>query len=119
MRNNGEQVYCEGDCDGVSGAHLDLDHAPYVLYGAKYIDLVALWCEILGSRAVLSASGSHLDLGRAPYALYGAKYIDLVSLAKVALNPKSRSAAKGNATGPVAHTLTWVVRPTFCTGLNI
>ena len=27
---------------GASGPHLDLDRAPYVLYGVKYIDLVSL-----------------------------------------------------------------------------
>ena len=27
----------------VSGSHLDLNRAPYVLYGVKYIDLVSLW----------------------------------------------------------------------------
>ena len=25
--------------------HLDLDRAPYVLYGVKYIDLVSLCCQ--------------------------------------------------------------------------
>ena len=26
-------------------SHLDLNHAPYALYGVKYIDLVSLWLE--------------------------------------------------------------------------
>ena len=55
-----------------------MGRAPYVLYGAKYIDLVSL------SLKKNEASGSHLDLGRAPYVLYGVlygvNYIDLVSL---------------------------------------
>ena len=31
----------------------------------------------------------------------------------------SRSTAKGIAMGSVAHTLTWIMRPMFCTVLNI
>ena len=48
-----------------------------------------------------------LDLGRAPYGVYAVKvkYIDPVSLDA----PKARQSC----------TLTWVVRPMFCMGLNI
>ena len=45
-----------------SGAHLDLDRAPYALYGVKYIDLVSL------------------DLDRARYVLCRVNYMRLVSL---------------------------------------
>ena len=31
-----------GTCWGMHSSHLDLSRAPYVLYGAKYIDLVSL-----------------------------------------------------------------------------
>ena len=57
--------------------NLDLGHAPYVLYGVEYIDLVSLAPFL---RTARQASGSHLDLSRAPYVLYGVKYTDLVSL---------------------------------------
>ena len=43
MRHNGEQV---GNLyefqSAASDSYLDLNHAPYVLYGVKYIDLVSL-----------------------------------------------------------------------------
>ena len=58
-----------------SGSHLDLDHAPYVLYGV---------INILAQLPLRSSqtSGSDLDLIRAPYGLYGVKYIALVSLSR-------------------------------------
>ena len=81
-----------------SDSHLDLSRAPYVVYGAKYIDPVSLAPFVVYgakyvdpvSLALLpgpfwfkmvkeTASGAHLDLIRAPYVLYGVKYIDLVS----------------------------------------
>ena len=34
--------YSEANKIGVSGSHLDLNRAPYVSYGGKYIDLVSL-----------------------------------------------------------------------------
>ena len=40
-------------------AHLDLIHAPYVLYGVKYIDLVSL--------AATSSTIGALDLGKSQY----------------------------------------------------
>ena len=55
----------------VKGPHLDLNRAPYCLYGVKYIDPVP---------PAHLACGSHLDLGRALYCVHGVKYIDLVSL---------------------------------------
>ena len=80
-----------------SDSHLDLDRAPYVLYGAKYIGPVSLAPPPHASDSHLDldrapyavysvkyidpvASDSHLDLDRAPYVLYGVKYIGLVSL---------------------------------------
>ena len=57
----------------VSGAHLDLIRASYVLYGAQYIDPVSL------SRFYLQAGDSHIDLIRASYVVYGVNYIDLVT----------------------------------------
>ena len=41
-------------------------HAPYILYGVKYIDIASIVMN--------------LDLMRAPYALYGVKYIDPASI---------------------------------------
>ena len=43
MQSNGGQVgRMPGESEQASGPHLDLDHAPYALYGVKYIDLVSL-----------------------------------------------------------------------------
>ena len=53
----------------VRGSHIEFSRAPYVLYGVRYIDLVAL---------TMPASDSHLDFSRAPYGVYGGTYIDLV-----------------------------------------
>ena len=57
-----------------------------------------------GVATLNGASASHLDLdlGRAPYALYGIECIDLVCLGLLYVGLR-----------PVAHTLTWVVRP-YC-----
>ena len=92
-----------------SSRSLDLNRAPYVLYGVKYIDPVppALTQDELPNgddasiltvlngivseyrdklttmqirRLTFIVSASHLDLDRAPYVFYGVKYIDLVSL---------------------------------------
>ena len=38
----GTGAHGTGSADGASGSHLDLNHAPYILYGVKYIDPVSL-----------------------------------------------------------------------------
>ena len=58
----------------MAGSRLDLHHAPYNLYGVKYIGLVSLSPKQPGF------GQPNLDLSCAPYVLYGVKYIDPVSL---------------------------------------
>ena len=52
---------------------------PYVVYGGKYINLVAP--ALFPGFKLQQSWLTHLDLSRAPYVLYGVHYIDLVSLA--------------------------------------
>ena len=41
-----------------SDSHLDLDHAPYNLYGVKYVDLVALMTHHTAAEATQPAHNS-------------------------------------------------------------
>ena len=89
----------------------DLNHAPYVLYGVKYIGLVSL--APFSDQSVPHYESTWPDLDHAPYALYGVKYIDLVSLAPVQAKWYNLSAV------PVSPPLTWIMLPCGCMPLNI
>ena len=54
------QILDQNPSTAASGAHLDLNHAPYVLYGVKNIDLASLQAQ----RSVLPLP---CDLNHAPH----------------------------------------------------
>ena len=93
------------------------------------------WCSKKATVAA-AASHPHLDEGscalcHAPYVLYGVKCIDVVVVSLgINTHPYRRSSSipwhqhasvdhpleRGQS---ITNHLTWVVRPMFCTGLNI
>ena len=68
--SNSNQFDVAVDPFDASDAHLDLNRAPYGLYGVTYIDLKSL-LRLTFDIAVdpFHASDAHLDLGRVPYVL--------------------------------------------------